>query len=503
MTIFPVRASVRSAGIGFASFNRLRLARVPESCRVPYPWTRKGEDMKDAAERRRLRKYQRAGLGWAGTVPDPALFWEPRLGKTIVPIRRWKADRVRGPILIVGPYACLGNWRRELILEGVPDKDIVFLTADTDRRAALKSGAMFKLMNKEGFRALPEVAGVRWEEMVADESTFLKAPPRFNWSEKHGKRPGMSKFFAEHFRDVKRRWILTGTPSPEGELDLYQQLAFLNPSILPFKTWYHFREALFEQIDRGTYDLTVDGREYLTKRLAKYCSYLSRNDVDMGVKVVKVRRMVRLPTGARKMYRTAQREFLLEYGDQVHAAVDHGVAAFAWLRRICGGFISNVATFKHKASELIELISGELSGESLVVWCSYRAELLHLSRMLTREGIKTFVVHGDVKPVKREAIFESFRRGARLVLLCEPTVAKYSQDFGHCDIMVYYSTPMGLEARQQSQDRFIRVAEKRTKYVIDLVTEDTIDEDIVTSLYIKETKSARIKRIVQRLQGKG
>lgn len=456
-------------------------------------------------KRRPLRGYQKRGFYWSSGIEHPAIFWEPRLGKTVLPIRRMKADQISGPVLVVGPYSCLSNWRRELNLEGVPDSEIAFLTGDrAEREAALQSPAMFKIINKEGFRVLPEIASVRWEEMVVDESTFLKGLPRMNWTEKYGKRPSVSKFFMDHFRDVRRRWILTGTPSPESELDLFHQLAFLDPEILPFDTIYHFRHSLFVKDVHDEWIITDEGRERLSKRLATACSYLSRKDVHLDVPVIRSRRMVRLSPKARKMYSTAKNELILEHAGSVWDVADFGIEAYSWLRQICGGFFKERDTveFHHKANELTELMKGELANDPVVVWCSFTAELLKLSKLLDKRAITNRVVYGDTPQRVRETRFDDFRRGNYQVLLCQPAVAQHSQDFSHCDTMVYYSTPTGLEMRLQSQDRFINVAEGGSKYIIDLVTEGTIEEDIVLSLYLKESRQAMLKRIVNRIHGK-
>ncbi len=454
-------------------------------------------------KRRPLRGYQKRGFYWTAGVEHPALFWEPRLGKTVVPIRRMKADQIGGPVLVVGPYSCLSNWRRELNLEGVPDSEIAFLTGDrAEREAALRSPAMFKIINKEGFRVLPEIASVKWREMVVDESTFLKGIPRSNWTAKFGKRPSVSKFFIDNFRDVGRRWILTGTPSPESPLDLYHQLAFLDPEVLPFDNVYHFRHSLFVQTIDDEWVLTDDGKERLGKRLATACSYLSRREVKLDVPVIHSRRMVRLSAPARKMYRTAKKELILEHEGNVWDVADYGIEAYSWLRQICGGFFkgNDTVQFLHKSNELIELLKGELAHDPVVVWCSFIPELTALLSKLRDRKITTRMVYGGVTQRRREEVFDDFRRGNFQVLLCQPVVAQHSQDFSHCDTMVYYSTPTGLETRLQTQDRFIDVAEGGSKYIIDLVCEDTIEEDIVLSLYLKESRQAMLKRIVQRIR---
>jgi DNA helicase IV len=65
--------------------------------------------------------------------------------------------------------------------------------------------------------------------------------------------------------------------------------------------------------------------------------------------------------------------------------------------------------------------------------------------------------------------------------------------------MIFYSTPVG-ETRQQVEDRIITVSDKEPLLYIDLVTEGTIEEDILKSLMLKEGKQEMMRRIVRRLQ---
>jgi SNF2 family DNA or RNA helicase len=59
---------------------------------------------------------------------------------------------------------------------------------------------------------------------------------------------------------------------------------------------------------------------------------------------------------------------------------------------------------------------------------------------------------------------------------------------------VYYSTDWKLEDRLQSEDRAHRIGQKKNVLYIDLIAQDTIDEDVVEALRRKKNMADYITR---------
>ena len=164
--------------------------------------------------RRPLRLYQRVMLQYCLSVQNPALFVQMRLGKTLVTIRSIRIRQGR-KILIVAPYSALYSWSIELELE--QEQNTIELYGSRNERLQVlddqyATGKWF-LLNKEGHRILPEIADFSFDIVVIDESTFIKAP----YSTRKGSQ--VTRFYCQNFRDAMHRYILTGTPAPESELD--------------------------------------------------------------------------------------------------------------------------------------------------------------------------------------------------------------------------------------------------------------------------------------------
>ncbi|GAG27633.1 unnamed protein product, partial [marine sediment metagenome] len=229
---------------------------------------------------RKLRNYQKKALSYCIQVSHPALFMEMGLGKTLVAIRYCKYLSVK-KALIVAPLSTFYGWQKEIDIE-YSSKAVELLGTPVERSKKLYNKGIYYLLNKEGIWSIPEILMINWDIVILDESTFVKSPPRKTAIKK---RLNTSKFFTQHFRSVKYRMILTGTPAPEHILEYFQQLQFLNPDILGYRDYYKFRyNCFFEQFHKFTMKLHYKKEFY--KRLRSSCFFLSRKNAGLDIKKI-------------------------------------------------------------------------------------------------------------------------------------------------------------------------------------------------------------------------
>jgi len=450
----------------------------------------------------RLRPYQRDALKFSLARQFSALYIDMRLGKTRVAIRRVKVSRASF-ILVAAPYSALSGWADQLAQEG--ERAVFSLVGTRTARLSLlqeafkqasevpSRGRVWCLINKEGHRVIRELANSHFDAVIIDESTFIKNP-----------RADVTKYYTQNFRETILRLVLTGTPAPEHPLEYLCQLMFLDPSLLP-GNYYETRMAWFslpkDRPDSHVWFLTRQGKRRLAAVLERVAFFLSRDDVNLGGEKFYQTRKVRLCSKARKAYQTVEDEFILSI-DDLNESTIWATQQFIWMRRLTGGSVpvehdDPIPVDDAKVRALAELVTGELAGQRLVVWAVFHTELDYIYDRLRKQGVESAIISGDVPPPQREWAREQFNAGKIRVLICQPEVFKHGVDLGEADTMVYYSTPCGLETRLQSEDRIVRVGKEKSLLIIDLVAEDTIDEDILTSLRGKERRSQMMKRIVE------
>jgi len=445
--------------------------------------------------KKKLRPYQIEALRYARSTDTPALFMEMRLGKTLVTVRRINAypSHVK-KVLVVGPYSVLFGWQEEI---GSANCILVSGTGE-ERRELLPeffaSDTKYYLINKEGFLNLTELANYDWDCVVLDESTFIKTPWKRN--KKTGKySPQVTHYYCTKFSHVRYKWVLTGTPKVNSEMDYFCQLFFLNPNILGFKNFWEFRNKCFMEAANNQYYIKRKYKEKLYKILAKECFFLKRKDVGLGGEKIYRTRLVRPKKGFRKVYNKIEEEFALEY-EEISKTTIWSMEKFLWLRRICGGFIEGSHEFDHKEQELLNLLDSELKDEQVIIWCMFVDEIERLHKLLP----SSVPVYGKIKPAEREQSRKDFMNKKVKYFIGQPTCFKYGTDLSISDTMIYYSTPYS-ETRAQSEDRFVRIGKDSSLLVIDLVTEKTIEESILQGIRKNEVESDIAHRIITTIQG--
>ena len=435
-------------------------------------------------------------LRYSVSVQHPALFVQMRLGKTIVAIRSIK---IRGSrkVLVVAPYSALYGWSLELEAEGETSKGIVELYGTRDERLKMLeteySRSKWFLLNKEGHRVIPEIADYSFDVLVIDESTFIKAPYSKN------KGSTVTRFYCENFRDVNNRYILTGTPAPEGEMDYFCQLRFLNWGIWKEKSYWEFRQKHFGIINYTEY-IKPNSSKYLEWILAKNCYFLTRADVNLGGKKVYERRKVQLTKKVRKIYEKIEKEFVLEYMGQAQDTI-YATTKYVWLRRLCGGFVDQEFVSYVKIKEVEHLLSGELKNEQVVILAKHVNEVKQLTKYFSKK-YSVGMVYGGVSKLKRPAIYKEFQSGNLDLIIAQPETIKHGVNLSASDTIIVYTSPDGGETREQVEDRVVNTARNDSSLIIDLICADTIEEDVIKNLVRKESNQAMMRKMVQRLQKK-
>lgn len=489
-----------------------------------------------------LLMHQRPALAYARSTLHPALWMQMRLGKTRPTIRviesyqpRSRDGRVRA--LVVGPGSALGDWRRELNAEGVPDCDIARLDGPRARRLSLLGRARaggdirWLLATKESWLAIPEVAGAarcnecsgrgwirddderrtctgcrgkgrhpgcfdspEWDAVVADESTFLRSPDS-----------RATRFYLSEFRDVPHRWSLTGLPDPEGILDYWCQLAWLDGRAFGCDSWHEFRALYFEQSDDGYGVEPLAGTaERVARAVAARAFVLRRCDAGVEPRVSRERREVEMPRRLRRSYDAAERDYLLELNGVEIDRTIHATSRWQWMRQMCGGFVNKKLVWPGKMRELTALLRGELRREKVVVWFAYNHEVDAALAAMRGVSVSAARVYGLESQRVRDGRVNEWRAGRTRVLLAQQAALDKGKDLSAADTSVYYSTHASGEMREQSDDRIVHPLKRRSLLIVDIIVPGTVDEDLVELLGVKRWRSsARLQRAVElRMRGR-
>lgn len=432
-------------------------------------------------KRRTLKPHQASALAWSTPRSTPAFFLQMRLGKTLVAIRWSEQLDLHGPRLVVAPLAVLYTWQDELAQEG--HASTLLLGSREDRLRLLLQPTDWFLVNYEGLfypghktsagkpKPVPsEIATIPWSLVILDESTRIRNPKAIT-----------TRVCLSSFQKVPFKAILSGLPNPEGVEDFFCQMAFLRGHFMGCDNYWKWLQRHFQLT--GFYDWSPrPGMLPLIRDAVKaHALFMTRKEVGLANERIYSRRYIVLPERVQTTYDRCEEDFAFEEKETMFRTVQ-----YEWLQQIATGYPKGKKPLHDgKTRELIELLKGELKGESVVVYCYRNAELVAVERALRAAGIRCRRIIGAMKPRHRRYVQDLFQKGTVQVLVCQIRCVKFGLNLSKSSTAVFFSNSPSLEERKQCEDRIEHISKKEPLLFIDLLAKNTVDEDIQGALTVK------------------
>jgi len=309
------------------------------------------------------------------------------------------------------------------------------------------------------------------------------------------------------------RRILTGLPSPNNPADLYGQFAFLSGDggrecrILGFKTPQQF-EARFcniQELKLGPRRVRAikpgirKGREQELQRLIDpYSMRLTKKQcLDLPDQIYK-RRDVELTPEQNRAYDKLVQEVVLEHKKGLVTATNVLTKMLRFQQIVCGHLTTIQGNLielpENRSAALMESLE-EIEGK-VIIWAHFRHTIdLITTKIRGVHGAETCdFIRGDVSTRNRDRIVEDFQdsKSDLRYLVAHPGTAGFGLTLTESCVQVFFSRDFSLETRLQAEDRIHRIGQDKTCVYLDLVTPDTIDENILRALRGKIQMSASV-----------
>jgi len=432
-----------------------------------------------------------------------ALFCEMGTGKSKILIDNFAMLYDKGEIdgvLVVAPKGVYKNWQRKEVPEHLPEHivaDIVVWSPNHTKRQlehleiALKDDDNLKvlIMNVEAFSTdkgvefAKQFLRKRKVFMAVDESTTIK-----NRSAKRTKNivnvGGLAKY----------RRIATGSPITKTPMDLYSQCDFLDPHLLGFGSFFSFQARYCKMWRRsvGTHSFNqvvgYQNLEELTNNLDRFSYRILKKDcLDLPEKIY-IKRLVELTPEQRRVY-DQLKTIALAVLEQGVVTAANALTQILRLQQVCSGFLKTddgkmESLPSNKLSELMEALE-EVDGK-VIIWANYTHDIESIARAIKKEygdnSVRTY--YGDTKAEDRQQIVTDFQdpKNPLRFFVGQPRTGGYGLTLTEAKTVIYYSNSYDLEVRLQSEDRAHRIGQKNNVTYIDIVTEGTVDEKILSAL---------------------
>jgi SNF2 family DNA or RNA helicase len=362
------------------------------------------------------------------------------------------------------------------------------------KERALATEADVYLINPEGLPWLLQARRGRlpFDVLVVDESTKFKNPASDRFKRLRGV---LDKF--------RRRYILTGTPHPNGVQDLWAQVFLLDGGqrLGAYITHFRRRYMIDTAPPHASYQQwlpVVGAEEEIRKKIEDICLVLRAEDyLDMPELITNDIR-VQLPPAARTTYDDLHRHFIAELAGGVVTAAN-AAAKTTKLRQVANGFVyddrgATEEVHTRKLEALVELID-EQQGDPLLVAVAFLSEAERLGRLLGAPYIG-----GGVPAARVTELIKLWNDGKIPVLLAHPSSVAHGLNLQAGGRAVcWYGLTYNREEYDQFVARVYRQGQTRGVVVHRIIATDTIDEAIVQSLASKDASQRAFLAALRRI----
>jgi SNF2 family DNA or RNA helicase len=428
------------------------------------------------------------------------LFLEMGLGKTVISLTA--AERLIyhefevSRVLVIAPLKVAEDtWSRESEKwDHLQDLKIVRILGNLDKRlAAAKDDADIYVINRENVVWLAEMYPGKywkWDMVIIDELSSFKSSSTMRFKAMRSVRPYIDRIVG-----------LTGTPNPNGYMDLWAQIFLLDQGKRLERTIGGYRQKYFRP-GRGNGHITY---EWLLLPGADKAIQEKISDIAVSMKAedylklpdrIENEILVTLPPDTLKRYRELEKEHLLELQDpDATITAANAAAVMNKLLQLTGGAVyDDEGGFKVFHDEKIKALKDiiDTAGGPVLVFYGYRHERDRLQKDLTK-----------LKPreLQKEKDIDDWNAGKVKVLIAHPASVGYGlnlQAGGH--VIVWYSIPWSLELYQQANARLHRQGQTETVVINHLVAVGTVDKQVMAALKKKDmSQSALMTALKERI----
>lgn len=435
------------------------------------------------------RAYQGAIIDQIVDMPRCAIWAGMGMGKTSSTLTALDVLSLTeaGPTLVIAPLRVAeqtwpdeaNKWTHTAGMHVVP-----IIGNAKERMAALHRYADVHTINYENLPWLVEVWGDRWpyRTVIADESTKLKG---FRLKQGSVRAQALGK--VAHTK-VKRFVALTGTPSPNGLLDLWGQMWFVDRGQRLGRTFSAFRDRWFRSSYDGFGYIPYDhSQAEIQDALRDVCLTVEAKDwFDIRDPIVN-NIYVDIPAKARAAYDEMEKRMFAELASGEKLEAVNAAAKTIKCLQIANGaaYVGEKGDRFEELHDLklqaLESIIEEAAGMPVLVAYHFKSDLARL--------LKAFPKGRALD--KAPQTLRDWNAGKTPVLFAHPASAGHGlnlQDGGN--IMVFFGHWWNLEERQQIVERIgptrqIQAGYDRPVYIHNIIASGTVDEMVIERIETK------------------
>ena len=439
-----------------------------------------------------LHTYQKACVEHIVEHPYCGVFLDLGLGKTVstltaIDLLMFDYCEINSVLVIAPKRVAESVWQEEAEkwehLKHLRFSKIIGNQAQ--RIAAIKAKADIYIISRDNIAWLCALYGggkLPFDMVVIDELSSFKSYKSERFKAMRGARIYL-----------KRLVGLTGTPAPNGLIDLWSQIYLMDRGMRLEKTITRYREKYFRPGRTNgnvvySYDLLPDSEFLIHKKIEDICISMKASDyLEMPMRTDNYIKLI-MPEALRKKYVGFEKEKVLDLFNQDNGFTEVNVVNAAALSNKLLQF-ANGAIYdeEHKVYpihdiklEALKEIIDDANGQPVLVAWTYQFD---------RDRILEYLKKYNLRELKGDKDIKDWNEGKVQVMLAHPASAGHGlnlQAGGH--IIVWFGQTWSLELYQQFNGRLYRQGQQGHVIIHHLILEGTHDEDVIKALHAKDKK---------------
>lgn len=437
-----------------------------------------------------LHAYQRKAIEFVLRERRCMLALDMGLGKTtstLTAISDMLDGFTANKVLVIAPLRVANSvWEQETRLwEHLRHLRVSVCTgSEKARRGALALDADVYVINRENVPWLVENYGSKWpfDVVVVDESSSFKSASSKRF-----------KALRKMLPHIDAMVLLTGTPSPNGLLDLWPQMYLVDYGERLGRTLTGYKQRFFEADYFGRkFELRPGSADKIHALLSDKIVHMNAEDyLDMPARI-DLTVGIDLPPEVMSAYLDFERTMLAEIeGEEVEAATA-AVLANKLLQYANGALYTDAAgswaeVHGAKLDALADIVEDNPS-ETMLVAYNYKSDLERLVARFPQARVLD----------KKQETIDAWNRGEIPMLLAHPASAGHGLNLQKGGALcVWFGLNWSLEYYQQFNARLHRQGQTRPVRIAHIVSNNTIDQRV---LGVLRSKDATQKNLLDALK---
>lgn len=439
-----------------------------------------------------LHNYQKACVEHIIEHPYCGLFLDLGLGKTVTALTAIEAlmfdyCEVDSALIIAPKRVAESVWQEEAQnwehLRHLTFSKII--GTQKQRQEAIRTKADIYIISRDNIAWLSALYGggkLPFDMVVIDELSSFKS-----YKSERFKAMRSARLY------IKRLVGLTGTPAPNGLIDLWSQIYLMDRGDRLEKTITRYREKYFRPGRTNgnvvySYDLMSDSEFLIHKKIKDICISMKAEDyLEMPFRTDNYIKL-KMSENIRKQYEDFEKNKVLELlssaDEETAINVVNAAALSNKLLQFANGAIydeeRNVYPIHDIKLEALKEIIDDANGQPVLVAWTYQFD---------RDRIKEYLKAYKPRELKTNKDIEDWNAGKVQVMLAHPASAGHGlnlQAGGH--IIIWFGQTWSLELYQQFNGRLYRQGQQSHVVINHLILQGTHDEDVIKALKSKDQK---------------